>query len=156
MEIDKVDLDILKELQKDSRLSIRELSKKVNLSPPSVAERVRRLEDNDIIEGYTIKINKSKLGITIRCVMQVTMRNGEYNRFIKYISDHPRSELCYRVAGEACFIVVLSVVSLDEIEEFINDVSSFAITKTMIAFKQVAVDENIGKFLNMKTPDSSK
>lgn len=48
------------------------------LSPPSVTERVRRLEDDGIIERYTIKINKKKLGLSINCMIKVTMRNGQY------------------------------------------------------------------------------
>ncbi len=63
MKLDEIDVLILQELQKDSRLSIRELSKRINLSPPSVTERVRRLEDDGVIEGYTIKINKKKTWI---------------------------------------------------------------------------------------------
>lgn len=69
MKFDNTDIKILKELQLDSRLSIRELSKRVNLSPPSVAERIRKLEDNQIIESYTIKINKSALGLSIHCII---------------------------------------------------------------------------------------
>ncbi len=61
MKLDEIDVLILQELQKDSRLSIRELSKRINLSPPSVTERVRRLEDDGVIEKYTIKINKKNL-----------------------------------------------------------------------------------------------
>lgn len=66
MKIDNTDVRILKELQQDSRLSIRELSKRVNLSPPSVTERIRKLEDSGIIEGYTIKINEAALGLKIQ------------------------------------------------------------------------------------------
>ena len=58
MKMDNTDIKILKELQQDSRLSIREISKRVNLSPPSVTERIRKLEDSGVIEGYTIKINE--------------------------------------------------------------------------------------------------
>lgn len=61
MKIDNTDIKILKELQLDSRLSIRELSKRVNLSPPSVADRIRKFEDTGIIQGYTIKINEDAL-----------------------------------------------------------------------------------------------
>lgn len=71
MKIDEVDMRILHELQTDSRLSIRELSKRVNLSPPSVTERVRRLEEHNIIKGYTIRLNKKKLG----CAMTVSLKS---------------------------------------------------------------------------------
>ncbi len=77
MKFDEIDAMILSELEKNSRLSIRELSKRINLSPSSVTERLKRLEDNRIIEGYTISINKKNLGLSINCIIKVTMRmNG--------------------------------------------------------------------------------
>ncbi|AAK79435.1 Lrp/AsnC family leucine-responsive transcriptional regulator [Clostridium acetobutylicum] len=147
MKLDEIDILILRELQNDSRLSIRELSKHVNLSPPAVTERVRRLEDNEIIEGYTIKINKKKLGLPIDCIVKVTMKNGQYEKFKIFIKEYKRSEWCYRIAGDGCFLVKLLVQSLNEIEEFINDVSSYAVTETIIALSEVAINNDINKFL---------
>lgn len=143
MKIDEIDISILGELQKDSRLSIREISKRINLSPPSVAERIRKLEDRGIIEGYTVKINKKNLGFSIDCIIRVTIKNGQYERFKKFISDYKVSEWCYRIAGEGCFIVKLSVESLQDIEIFINSISSYAQTETMIAFSEVKIENDI-------------
>ena len=147
MKIDEIDARILRELQTDCRISIRELSKRVNLSPPSVAERVRRLEDHNIIEGYTIRLNKKELGFTVDCIVEVTMRDGQYEKFKGFIKDYQYSEWCYRIAGAACFIVKLSVPSLEDIEQFINAISSFALTETAIVFSKVEVNDNIDKFL---------
>lgn len=147
MKIDEIDVRILNELQTDSRISIRELSKRVNLSPPSVAERVRRLEDHGIIEGYTIRLNKKKLGFAVDCIIEVTMRDGQYEKFKHFIKDYKHSEWCYRIAGAACFIVKLSVPSLEDIEQFINAISSYALTVTSVVFSEVEVDNNIDKFL---------
>lgn len=147
MKIDEIDLSILEELQENSRLSIRELSKRINLSAPSVAERVRRLEDDGIIEGYTIKINKKKLGLSIDCIIKLTMKNGGYEKFKSFIKEYKRSEWCYRIAGDGCFLIKLSVKSLNEIEEFINEISEYAITETIIAFSEVTINNNIDKFL---------
>ena len=147
MKIDEIDERILHELQTDSRISIRELSKRVNLSPPSVTERVRRLEDNNIIEGYTIRLNKKRLGLEIDCIIEVTMRDGQYEKFKSFIKDCKYSEWCYRIAGAACFIVKLSVPTLEDIEQFINAVSAYALTDTSIVFSKVEVNESIDKFL---------
>lgn len=147
MKFDEIDAMILSELEKNSRLSIRELSKRINLSPSSVTERLKRLEDNRIIEGYTISINKKNLGLSINCIIKVTMRNGEYERFKNFIKDYNHSEWCYRIAGDSCFLVKLSVKDLGEIEEFINKVSPYAITSTNIVFSEVAIDNSINKFL---------
>ena len=131
MKIDEIDVRILRELQADSRISIRELSKRVNLSPPSVTERVKRLEEHH----------------TIDCIIEVTMRDGQYEKFKSFIKDYPYSEWCYRIAGAACFIVKLSVPALEDIEQFINFVSSYALTETSIVFSEVEVNTNIDKFL---------
>ena len=147
MKLDEIDVLILQELQKESRLSIRELSRRVNLSPPSVTERVRRLEDNGIIEGYTIKINKKKLGLCIDCIDKVTMWNGQYEKFKIFIKEYKQSEWCYRIVGDGCFLVKLSVKSLNDIEEFINDISSYAMTETIIALSEVTINNNIKKYL---------
>jgi Lrp/AsnC family leucine-responsive transcriptional regulator len=147
MKLDEIDVMILSQLQKDSRLSIRELSKRINLSPPSVTERVRKLEDSGVIEKYTIKINKKKLGLFIDCIVKVTMKNGEYERFKIFVNDYPKSEWCYRIAGDGCFLVKLSISDLNEVEEFINLISSYALTSTIVAFSSVEIDDDIKKFL---------
>ena len=147
MKMDEIDAKILQELQTDSRISIRELSKRIHLSPPSVTERVRRLEDHHVIEGYTIRLNKKNLGLAIDCIIEVTMRDSQYEKFKNFITDYQYSEWCYRIAGDACFIVKLSVPSLEDIESFINVVSAYASTKTSIVFSEVEVNDCIDKFL---------
>ncbi|GED13485.1 Lrp/AsnC family transcriptional regulator [Aneurinibacillus migulanus] len=147
MKIDEIDTKILSELQKDSRLSMRELSKRVNLSAPSVAERVNKMEDEGIIEGYSIRINRKKLGYPLTCLVEVTMKNGEYEKFQNLISKEPRCLFCYRVAGQSCFILLLSVKTIEEIEEFINSISSIAKTNTYITFSEIPINQDIKDLL---------
>lgn len=147
MKIDDIDLSIMDELSKDSRLSMRELAKKVNLSAPSVAERVRKLESDGIIEGYTLKINHKKIGLTLECIIEITVKNADYNKMKEFIQNRPRVTFCYRVAGRACFFVKLNVYELKEIEDFINDVSKFTTTTTHIIFSEVPLTNDLRKFL---------
>jgi Lrp/AsnC family leucine-responsive transcriptional regulator len=143
MKIDETDMRILQELKKNARLSMRELGKKVNLSPPSVSERVKRLEDQGVIEGYTISINRKKLGFAFDCLIEVTIKNGDYRRFQQYIERHSRAIFCYRITGESCYMVKLSVVNLKEIEDFINDVCAFAKTVSHIVISEVELQSNL-------------
>ncbi len=147
MKIDDIDIAILSELQNDSRLSIRELSKKVNLSAPSVAERIRKMEFNGVIEGYTIRVNKKNLGLKIKCVIEITTKNFNYELSPDYIVNHPRCETCYRIAGDSSYIAILSVSSLEEIEDFVMHVAPFGTTKTKFVFGEVAINQDIKKFL---------
>ncbi|GIO87655.1 transcriptional regulator [Paenibacillus faecis] len=139
MKIDEIDIAILNELAVDARLSMRELSKKVNLSPPSVTERVRRLESEGIIEGYTIRLNRKRLGFGLECIMEITVRNGDYERLRNLIQDHPRVLGCWRTAGKACFFVHLYAKDLAEIEEFVDRIASFTAPSTNIIFSEVKI-----------------
>jgi Lrp/AsnC family leucine-responsive transcriptional regulator len=143
MKIDKTDIQIIEELKKNARLSMRELGRKINLSPPSVTERVKRLEDAGIIEGYTIQINRKKLGFVMDCLMEITLKNGDYSRFKSFIETHPRALFCYRIAGQACYIVMLTVTKLEEIEEFINEITSFTSTVSHIVFSEIIIQNSI-------------
>lgn len=60
--LDKTDMDILDELSKNSRITMKELGEKVHLTGPATSARVAKLEDSGVIEGYTIKVNHVKLG----------------------------------------------------------------------------------------------
>ncbi|MDD3223301.1 MAG: Lrp/AsnC family transcriptional regulator [Clostridium sp.] len=147
MKIDNTDIKILKELQLDSRLSIRELSKRVNLSPPSVADRIRKLEDGGIIEGYTIKINEAALDFSIQCIIQIDLKNSKFEKFKEFIYNYPRVIFCYRIAGYSCILLKLSVKSISEIEKFIDSISALdSTTSTHIIFSEIPINKSIEKF----------
>lgn len=149
MKIDTTDIKILKELQLNSRLSIRELSKRVNLSPPSVAERIRKFEDSGIIENYTIKINEAALNFSIQCMIQIDIKNNKFKQFKEFVYNHPRVVFCYRIAGHSCVIVKLSVKSISEIEKFVDSISSLdCTTSTHIIFSEIPVNNSIEKFFS--------
>ena len=121
MQLDRVDRKILNELYNDSRLSMRELAKRVNLSAPSTAERVRKLESEGVIQKYTIDIDYKKAGLVLDCILEITLKNGDTTRMQQFIQSYPSASFCYRVTGSLCYIVKISVPSLVELEEFINE-----------------------------------
>lgn len=128
-------------------MSIRELSKRVNLSPSSVSDRVHKLEDNGIIEGYTIKINKRALGLNIRCIIQIDIKNAQFQKFKEFIYDYPGVSFCYRIAGHSCIIVKLDVKTIEEIEQFVDCISNMnGTTSTNIIFSQIDLSNDIEKF----------
>ncbi|WP_440112769.1 Lrp/AsnC family transcriptional regulator [Paenibacillus sp. QZ-Y1] len=143
MDLDRTDYHILRQLREDARLSMRELARKVNLSPSSVSERVRRMEDAGIIQGYHVHIDRSRLGCGVRCMIEVTLRNGEHERFAEYIRQLPWSEFAYRVAGKACFIVMLSAPGMAEVEACITELAPYAVTVTHVVFSQVELPDLI-------------
>ncbi|NPC91570.1 Lrp/AsnC family transcriptional regulator [Bacillus sp. WMMC1349] len=137
MKLDDLDLKIITELKKDSRLSMRELGRKINLSAPSVTERVRRLESFGVIKQYTLNIDYSKVGLPISCIIEATVKNGEYERFKTYIKRLSNIEFCYRIAGAACYMLKINAENLAQIEVFINETSAYAHTVTHVIFSEI-------------------
>ncbi|MEH6945316.1 Lrp/AsnC family transcriptional regulator [Bacillus sp. JJ722] len=137
MKIDNIDKKIIDELRNNSRLSMSELGRRVNLSSPSVTERVRQMESFGIIKKYTLEIDFEKLGLPIQCIIEATIKNGDYKSFKNYIEKLPNVVFCYRVAGNACYMLKMHFETFAEGEKFINDVSPFAHTVTHFIFSQV-------------------
>lgn len=137
MKIDDTDRKILDELSRNSRLSMSELGRRVNLSSPSVTERVRQMESFGIIKNYTLEIDYEKLGLPIQCIVEATVKNGDYKSFKNYIQNLPNVEFCYRIAGNACFMLKLHFETFSKAEEFIEEVNPYAHTVTHFIFSQV-------------------
>jgi Lrp/AsnC family leucine-responsive transcriptional regulator len=141
MKIDEIDKKILDVLHSNSRLSMSEIGRRVNLSSPSVTERVRQLESFGLIKKYTIDVDYEKLGIPIQCIIEVTVKNGDYKTFTSFIEKQPNVEFCYRIAGNACYMLKMHFETFAKAEEFINTVSPFAQTVTHFIFSRV--DTNV-------------
>ncbi|MUK87842.1 AsnC family transcriptional regulator [Ornithinibacillus sp. L9] len=142
MKIDDIDKKIIDELHNNSRLSMSELGRRVNLSSPSVTERVRRMESFGIIKKYTIEVDYEKLGLPIQCIIEATVKNGDYKSFKNYIEKLPNVEFCYRIAGNACYMIKMQFETFTNVEKFIDEVSQIAQTATYFIFSQVPTKFN--------------
>lgn len=137
MKIDDIDKKILIELSNNSRLSMSELGRRVNLSSPSVTERVRQMESFGIIKKYTLEVNYEKLGLSIQCIIEATVKNGDYKRFKNYIESLPNVDFCYRIAGNACYMLKMHFGNFSEAETFIDTVNPYASTVTHFIFSEI-------------------
>ena len=135
--MDLIDKLILHELKKDSRLSMSELGRRIHLSSPAVRERVRQLEDQGIITNYTIEVNLKNIGYPISAIIEATIKNNRYDEFKKHIATYSNIDFCYRIAGDACFILKAHFATFEEAEQFIDELLPFAQTKTSFIFSEV-------------------
>ncbi|MFS0638471.1 Lrp/AsnC family transcriptional regulator [Mesobacillus foraminis] len=147
MKTDSIDRKILDELIENSRLSMSELGRRINLSSPSVTERVRRMESLGIIKKYTMEVDYTKIGLPIQCIIEATVKNGNYNSFRKFIEGLPNVEFCYRIAGNACYMLKMHFDTFAKAEEFIEHANPYAHTVTHFIFSQVQTN------LQFNTPE---
>ncbi|WP_158816776.1 Lrp/AsnC family transcriptional regulator [Methylocapsa sp. S129] len=130
--IDAVDIRILDALVKDARVSVADLARLVGLSPPSVSERIRRLEESGVIEGYSATINPKALGLPIAAWLRIRPVPGQLQEVAELLRALPQIVECDRITGEDCFIARAHVASVEELEKLIDQVIPYAMTNTSI------------------------
>ncbi len=120
-QLDKTDLLILKALQENGRITIKDLALKVHLSPTPVFDRVRRLESSGIIERYTTVLNASKLGqgFIVFCSVRLRRMGKDIaNDFVARIKDIPEVAECYNISGEFDYLLKIYAPDMQYYNEF--------------------------------------
>src|SRR5688572_5145736 len=122
---DDLDWKILIELQEDARLSYRELGERVSLSPPAVADRVRRLEETGVITGYRAIVEPSRVGRELGAYVRVRFPNPETEAFEKALAEREEVLEAHHVTGDDCFFVRVGVGSMDALERTVGFLAQF-------------------------------
>lgn len=130
--LDEVDARLLTALSENARLSHAELARQVGLSAPSVAERVRRLEDRGVITGYGARVDPSKLGLALTIMIRARPLPGEMRNMIEAIRGTPEIVRCDRVSGDDCFVAVAHVRDVKQMEAVIDRIVPFGSTHSAI------------------------
>ena len=130
--LDSVDQKILSALVHNARVSMAELARIVGLSAPSVAERVKRLEDAGVIEGYRAVVNPKALGLGLSAWLRIRPTPGQMHRVTKILQDLPDIVECHRITGDDCFIARVHVRSVEDLEVVIDALISYSMTNTSI------------------------
>lgn len=123
-ELDDVDVQILEQLQTDSSISNVKLSELVNLSPPSVHSRIKRLQQLGYIRGYTALLDCEKLGFDMTFFVQVSVRNHssrDAEQFRQQIIQMPKVLECHHITGEFDYFLKVVVRNKQELQKFLLD-----------------------------------
>lgn len=116
--LDSTDWQILRELQRDARLSFNELGRRVNLSAPAVAERVRKLEDRGVISGYSAQINLAKVGLPLLAFIQLHCDPGKCLLKTSRADEYPEILEIHKLSGAHCTLLKVAVSSMEHLEAF--------------------------------------
>jgi Lrp/AsnC family transcriptional regulator, leucine-responsive regulatory protein len=130
--LDPINRRILQELQTDARLSMAELSRRVNLSAPAVTERVQRLERAGVITGYRANVDPKALGFPLAVVVRVSPATQQLQRIPEIARQTREVVECHRITGEDCFFLKLHLRSIDDLEEILDRFTPFGRTTTSI------------------------
>jgi Lrp/AsnC family leucine-responsive transcriptional regulator len=123
--VDRVDWHILAELQADARLSFNELSRRVRLSAPAVAERVRRLEGEGVITGYHAHVDPERVGRPVGAVVVMDCYGPTCLLRDPEVLTWPEVAHLYRVTGQGCSVLVVSSPSMEAFEGLIDRLAHY-------------------------------
>ena len=121
--LDEIDRALLAALAEDARASVSELARQVGLSAPSTSERLRRLEAQGVIGGYTVRIDPRALGYTLQAIVRVKPLPGQLHLVEDVIRRIPEFVECDKVTGDDCFICRLYLHSIEQLDEILSKVT---------------------------------
>jgi Lrp/AsnC family transcriptional regulator, leucine-responsive regulatory protein len=132
VELDAIAWKIVEALQQNARLTFAELGRKVGLSTPAAAERVRRLEEAGVITGYHAALDMAKLGVPVRVLVRLTIHGGDLQvrRTVDAVKEMPEISRCHRITGDESFVIEAHVVSIRHMEALIDKLSTLGATST--------------------------
>jgi Lrp/AsnC family transcriptional regulator, leucine-responsive regulatory protein len=131
-EIDAVNSRVLEELQREPRLTMSELGRRIGMSSPAVTERVRRLEEAGVIRGYRLEVNPAALGLPIAAYVRVRPSPGQLSKIAELAQQIPEVVECHRVTGEDCFILKVHIPSIDQLDQLLDCFLLYGSTTTSL------------------------
>ena len=129
---DAVDRALIDALTANARRSMRDLAKLVGMSAPSVADRVRRLEDLGLLRGYTVKLDLKVMGYPLQALVRVKPLPGQLHLVERMIQEMPECVECDKVTGEDCYILRLCLRSIEQLDPVLDALHDKAETNTSI------------------------
>ncbi|WP_292516767.1 Lrp/AsnC family transcriptional regulator [Mesorhizobium sp.] len=121
--LDPTDRKILRQLQANSRLTNQELSEKVGLSPSPCLRRLRRLESEGVITGYSVTLDEERLGLPVAIFMSVKLERQVDSALVAFeaeIKKHPEITDCWLMTGENDYLLRVLTPGLKEYETFLT------------------------------------
>ncbi len=140
--LDPLGWKLLNELQADARISFAKLGRRVGLSTPAVAERVRRMEDEGIIRAYRAEIDPARVGLPITAFIRMSIVGNVLGKLTECVHAMPEIVECNRGTGEDSFILKVNAVSIEHLKDVIDRLTPFGTTSTSLVLESL-IERNL-------------
>jgi Lrp/AsnC family transcriptional regulator, leucine-responsive regulatory protein len=144
-QLDRTDWKILRELQQNARLSFNELGRRVGLSSPSTAERVRKLEDAGIVTGYHARIDARKIGLPLSAFIQLRCAEGRCLFKTGRAEDFPEVLEMHKTSGSYCALLKVVIGSMEHLEALNERLGHYGEQITTLVTSSVLTDRTLDR-----------
>ncbi len=147
--MDSLNWNILKCLQQNARMSNAEIGRRVGVSSPAVSERIKKMEDAEIIQGYTTFVSPFQVGYQLKALITLRAFMGMLKPFLEKVKTYDEVVNCYRITGNENIVMEVVLKNQRHLEVFIDQLISYGETKTQIVLSHVVKHSEI-KEVNTK------
>jgi Lrp/AsnC family transcriptional regulator, leucine-responsive regulatory protein len=134
--LDQTDWSILAELQRDGRIPLTELGRRVSLSSSATTERVKRLESIGVITGYRADVDLSKVGFAVLAVVRLKYPGSRHQPLHKLLEERAEILECLRTTGDDCYTMKVAATSMAHLEQVVNELAQFGSTTTNVVYSE--------------------
>ena len=136
MNIDEVSRKILNAVQRDGRISLKALAGEAGLSLPATSERLKRLEEAGVIDGYRAVVHPERVGYGVTAAIGMTTLKPDKTRLVEQMSKMPEVIECLHVTGQDSYLLRVVTRDLKHLEDFVGAINHFGETRTSIVLSQ--------------------
>jgi Lrp/AsnC family transcriptional regulator, leucine-responsive regulatory protein len=130
--MDNLSWKILTELQKNARITASEIGRRVGLTAPAVAERISKMEDEGVIQGYRTVVDYDKLGFAVRVFIHYKCTALKEAEIVKIVESIPQILEWYTVTGDNCMLMKVAVPTMKDLDLVLSQLGQYGVTSTSI------------------------
>ena len=130
--MDSIDKKILDLLQDNGRITVKEITQTISLTAPAVSERIKRMEKEGIIEGYTAVVDPKKIGRNVHALINVSIQPQDRENLLNLVEQEPLVAECYHVTGDYSYLVRVDAHEIADLEKLIIKFQKMGRTSTQI------------------------
>ncbi|MFD4399512.1 Lrp/AsnC family transcriptional regulator [Kitasatospora sp. NPDC058478] len=134
--LDDVDWQIIGQLQREARISLSELGRRVNLSSSATTERVRNLETLGVITGYHAVVDLAKVGYPVLAVVRLKYPGNRHEPLRRLLAERRELLECLRTTGDDCYTLKVAATSMEHLETLVDELAGFGSTTTSVVYSQ--------------------
>jgi Lrp/AsnC family leucine-responsive transcriptional regulator len=135
--VDEIDFQILEILKGNSRKSWKEIGESIHMTGQAVGNRIRRMEDEGVIEQYTIAVNELKLGNSIHVFIMVFLKSNQHSEFQTYVKGNPDIKEVHRISGEGCYMIKASLADQSALNRTLDEILKYANYRVNISIGKI-------------------
>lgn len=143
MKIDSLNWRILNCLQENARMSNAEIGRRVGISSPAVNERIKKMEDAGVINGYKTIVSPFETGYQLKAIITLRAFMGKLKPFLNKVNGYDEVLNCYRITGNENIVMEVVLKNQKHLETFIDQLITYGETKTQIVLSHVVSNKVI-------------